>query len=320
MKRSEKGTVLVMALLAAVVALLLAAFALRQAGRLLEAERLLGDKLEAELQANSTLQQIHYIALLSPFEANHLAPPRDEALQVPDSIPLDGTPLLLFDSRIRLRDAAAGLSVSNLNAYVVGNLLGQRREKTDTVATLVSRLVDWKDFDDRRRASGAEAEEYRRLGRSALPRNHPHLQSKYEIFLVWGFDEKAVKGCLSPHLHHLPAHAVNINTADGSLLQAALGISPLDAAQLLSIRQSKGTLVPTDVYRITGMEPDFATFTPFQTMPARGLVIEVEAKVGQAISRLRVEASYAEEVFTPYRVWYAGTSGALHAEDGEEGG
>ncbi len=141
-------------------------------------------------------------------------------------------------------------------------------------SALLDALQDWKDADDAPRPEGAEAGEYLEEESPFLPRNGP-LQRLDELSRIQGFTE-SVTTRLAPYVTIRSDGRVNINTAPGPVVSAAVGGGASLGRTLLGVREQRGTFGTLSDIRNAlpgGSGPNLGSIGLLQTAPTRILVI-----------------------------------------------
>lgn len=162
-----------------------------------------------------------------------------DAQQGPE-VRFDGTPypLALGDTQLRIAILDEGGRV-DLNAAppeMIATLLLAMGVGEGTARRLADAILDWRDEDDRRRADGAEAAEYRALGLPYGPRNGP-FETVQELRLVLGMTD-AVYERLAPHVTvHSGTTGIDPAVATRAALLAVPGISENQVEQWLASRR-----------------------------------------------------------------------------------
>lgn len=102
--------------------------------------------------------------------------------------------------RVSMRSEGGKIDLNAAAPELLAGLFGQVLSEVADVDpdALAAQVVDWRDRDDDRTMKGAEAEEYRALGRENAPRND-RLESIGELTEVLDFDGDLVRR-LEPHV------------------------------------------------------------------------------------------------------------------------
>ena len=110
---------------------------------------------------------------------------------------------------------------------------------------VVDALGDWKDADSRRRAHGAETQEYERAGSRWVPRNAP-LEWIEELRRVHGVSEQLARA-VAPYVTVGGDGRVNLNTAPESVLAAVPRLGSAGARAIVSRRRAGQPFTSTTI-------------------------------------------------------------------------
>lgn len=162
------------------------------------------------------------------------AAPRDPWARLPDRLPAD----------ITVGDVVVAVRWLDLGTVLNVNLAGERElvvlleallQDAPTATRVAQAIVDWRDEDDIARAGGAEAEQYRRAGRSALPTNGPFrtLDDLNEVLGV----TPPIAARLRPYLTtDGVSRRINLNAAPDPVLRNVPGMTEPLLATILALR------------------------------------------------------------------------------------
>lgn len=180
----------------------------------------------------------------------------------------------LLDSRARLHLNRAGRA----DLVRLSTALGVGRQRSERLAAA---LLDWRDPDARRRASGAEARDYAALGLPVRPRDGP-LPSVKELQEVRGIDRDLYRR-LRPYVTVVGDGRVNLNSAPAPVLAVLPGLG-LRAARTLVRARSEGSF--ESAYQVARVLPGDAA----RRLRRRIDAFRERAAYGPRFGMLRVRA------------------------------
>jgi len=167
----------------------------------------------------------------------------------------------LGDGRYRVVavDVNSRINVNLATEQMLTTLLGEAGRPSNDAEALAQAILDWIDGDDLRRARGAEAAEYRRLGLDHLPRNGP-IATLEEVLHVRGMTPEILYGAaddrwafgrrrsgIAQWLTVQGSGRINLNTAPPEVLAALPGFTPAVVAVVLDLRQRRWIWSISDV-------------------------------------------------------------------------
>lgn len=168
----------------------------------------------------------------------------------------------LGDGRYRVVavDVNSRINVNLATEQMLTTLLEEAGRPANDAEALAQAMLDWIDGDDLRRAQGAEAAEYRRLGLDHLPRNGPiatleellHVRGMTREILYgaaddrWAFGRRQRSG-IAEWLTVQGSGRINLNTAPPEVLAALPGFTPAVVAVVLDLRQRRWIWSISDV-------------------------------------------------------------------------
>jgi general secretion pathway protein K len=200
-----------------------------------------------------------------------------------------------FTYRIELRDAYARLPLNGVSEDHLRRLLLALRVDSRRADRLAQAIADWRDFDQFRRANGAERSNYLRAGAPVLPDDGPFADVA-SLRFVLGMSDSLV-AALASYLTVMGGGGVNLNTAPRPVLLALPGMTE-ESASLLLRERAAGRRV-TDLTRFIEMLPSGArqqlrTALPMlrniATFETREMQVTSEAWQAGGIARVRVDA------------------------------
>jgi len=167
----------------------------------------------------------------------------------------------LGDGRYRVVavDVNSRINVNLATEQMLTTLLAEAGRPANDAEALAQAILDWIDGDDLRRAQGAEAAEYRRLGLDHLPRNGP-IATLEELLHVRGMTPEIPLrrgerplGVRAPAIRdravvdRAGSGRINLNTAPREVLAALPGFTPAVVAVVLDLRQRRWIWSISDV-------------------------------------------------------------------------
>ena len=238
MRRSQRGLVLVTALL--IVAIVAATAAYLSLGQHLWLRQMqnLTERTQADAMRHAALEWIGVLLMreLKDGNVDHLG--EVWAKELPP-LPYEGGVI-----KASVSDATARFNLNNLvkggQASIPDIAAFQKLLRfLELNPVLAEALVDWIDADSNTRAGGAEDLEYLNVERPYRAANQP-LTSIDELRLIRGFTPEAVEK-LRPHVAVLPeGTGVNLNTASNIVLAAVFpDMAPSQAEAIVKAREAK---------------------------------------------------------------------------------
>lgn len=142
--------------------------------------------------------------------------------------------------RVRIRGEGARFNINLLLAQqdrmVLKNLFVLWGLDSDAADILIDRLTDWVDDDIGRQLNGAEQAEYEAAGISDAPANKP-FRSVDEMSRVLGMEElTAIRPDWREAFTIFGDGKIDVNEAGPEVLQAATGLTPEMAADIIRVR------------------------------------------------------------------------------------
>ena len=142
------------------------------------------EKLEANIEARSTLEQLKFYILTGNYDSiaisNNLTP-------FPSKIYLDARKQKIGDVTITLSDLSGKINLFYPSPSMVATIASDG--KRELFYTMRDSLKDWLDKDNIVNLNGAEQAYYKlQANKAYLPRNAPAIQSVDELWLIKGFE------------------------------------------------------------------------------------------------------------------------------------
>jgi hypothetical protein len=216
---------------------------------------------------------------------------------------IDGRPYRLADRMwISLMDARGLLNPNGVDALTVQRFAAGFGLAPQQASMLADVALDFRDDDDLRRLSGAEADDYARLG-LAPPRNGPfqsptelrYLPAWRDAVSLWDDGAEDAIG-----LHGIAL--VNPETAPAAVLRALPGVDTSIATELVRQRDAGLRIAPT-VAQLTAAAGATGLYSPVTTAPSDTLVVTQWAERPGWALRYAVTHTPNSE-YGPWRIEY----------------
>jgi len=211
---------------------------------------------------------------------------------------------------VSFQDTRGLLSLSAVGDTGIGRtmmerLLGTYGVDSDTSARLIDALLDYRDTDPLRRLNGAEAEEYRAIGKEYLLRNDD-LKTPRELVNVYGWAEVEALWGDDPITNHVGINQnmmLNPNTAGWRVLVALAGATPETAQDLLGSRR-RGEILDVTPLVMPGLSGDpFAGGPSIVKLVGRELQVSFFPRNGRPGIRIHVTHLPLSN-YAPWRIQY----------------
>ncbi|MDG2243289.1 MAG: type II secretion system protein GspK [Rhodospirillaceae bacterium] len=184
---------------------------------------------------------------------------------------LDGRPYIVASNQkyaIQIQDGRGLVNLNNISAQNTIRFLKALGVEEGSQSQLADTLQDYRDADDLRRLSGAEENDYRRLG--LHPPANGHLMSPWEAQRIIGWESNANLWNTQferPLMSTCRASGFNPNTAPREVLSSYIdGISMERANMLVNYRENLPFRNARNVGEAAGVvllnQPFFFSFTP----------------------------------------------------------
>ena len=177
--------------------------------------------------------------------------------------------------RVVAVDVNSRINVNLATEQMLTTLLAEAGRPVNDAEALAQAILDWIDGDDLRRAQGAEAAEYLRLGLDHLPRNGP-IPTLEELLHVRGMTPDILSR-IAQWLTVQGSGRINLNTAPREVLAALPGFTPAVVAVVLDLRQRRWIWSISDVAadpRLAGAPSLEAVARQLISLTAQGLGTE----------------------------------------------
>lgn len=208
------------------------------------------------------------------------------------------------DNLFSIQDESGLVSLNMRNPSHLLNLLGVLGVPGTEVGPLIAKLQDYTDEDDLFRLNGAEAGQYKKLGR--LPPANRRLQTSWETAQILDWDK--YKGLWQDN--HLPRLSnsfwdatPNFNTAPERVLQSWNGITREDSLRLMEARRQQPFQSPDDVYRILGKQLGFDSLG-MSFFPSRYLRLSIWRQGARRMKEVHVQLTPQADQLSPWLIEY----------------
>ncbi len=304
-KSSQRGSILVMALVIMTIALGLATYVVELSRQSVKNSALLLDKLHAKIDTESHLEMAKFLISSGQFHAAKIAitPPPDILLDSSDWS-LRGDPIFIGQSKIELYDAGSKPFLNKLSPWALKRLFIINDIDASIAEIATQSYRDWIDKDHFHHLNGAEKNYYRtEKGYGYEPRNTPALQSTEELRLLRGLEGSEASEFVTSQLNLFGTGDLNVNTSSAKILEGVLNISQQQAEDLVTLRNQKGTLVFNDLKLITGR--DFShELSGVSVFSTQSVEIFITTTIGEARDTLRALINFTPRSDAPYTVVY----------------
>lgn len=262
MRSRQHGFVLVLTLwVLAAIAIAAAYFGERvQASLRLATAR--QDQTEAQIALGNGRAELLYRMAVTPVSRYGLG-------DRPNVIKLDDRAYADAGTVVQLQDAAGLINLNGFTDDFMTRLLGRFGVAENRRAALIDALRDYADADDLRRLNGAEAAQYRSIGRPDLPRNAA-LVSTMELRDVYGWGQEASlwrAGGLREFVTIEGEPRLNPNTASALVLESLPGVTA-DIARLIIARRELEPIGPEWLDRTLGTHYSGIMGSPVTSFPS----------------------------------------------------
>jgi general secretion pathway protein K len=205
--------------------------------------------------------------------------------------------------RVRVQDEAGKIDINAAPDEMLEGLFRTVGVDAASASRLVDAIADWKDPDDLRRLSGAEAADYRAAGLPYVPRNGPFLAVD-ELRLVLGMTP-ALFERIGPFVTvYSRSGRINPVTAPAEVIRSLPGIGIDQADLYVAVRSALEVPQPNLLPALIGAERYVTRLTP-QTVTIRS-----EGRTARGGSFVReAVAVFTRTPAAPYRLvsWRQGS-------------
>ncbi|MDQ2667458.1 MAG: general secretion pathway protein GspK [Gemmatimonadota bacterium] len=248
--------------------------------------------------------------LLHPLDA------RTKALSTKDLDPwsdlafLRADTIVLGDERAssQVFDAGTRVQINRASEAEIRRLLTALPLDAGLADRLAQRIMDWRDADDFRRASGAERDEYLRNGARRLPTNADF--GRVEDLLDVDGMTREIYTKLAPLVTALGTGQINVNAAPAIVLHSLPGLgdeaialitrAQVDGRPIRSLEELTQKLSPGARQSIVDAGYELPQHITFET---REVVVESEGWVSGSPVRVHAESLFARGGDALFTVW-----------------
>lgn len=300
---NQKGSVLIITLIIMSIAVTLAFYIIKLSKDILSTSSMILDKLEAKIEAESTVELLKYLVSTNSFGKDHIKintkniESKNIGISLPEKIWINGEAVEIGNTKIKALDTNSKFDISSLDETLLRRILKYSGLKDKDIAVASDSYADWIDPDNLKHLNGAERYYYQfEKGYKYSPRNNANIQSIDELKLIRGFGDIYDK--IKNRLILAYKGGINIYTADAETLAIALGISIDNAKQILKIREKEklyGELSQPIEESYEDFEGIIATFPSFI------LELNVETTKNEAKEKIYCIISFRPDEKTPFR-------------------
>ena len=294
----RKGSAIIIVLLISAVAFTVAFFLIGVVKRMNFVSQSLVDKLNAKLEAESSVEKLIFGIASGEFHQNYVSLFIDG---LPERVYLDGRwHSLNNNTQVSTMDASSKFYLFNIPYSAVKRLLLLMENET-LALTFYQSLIDWCDKDDFERVNGAERLYYGSEGVAYVPRNYMAIQSEEELGIIRGLMDldEDLKVKIESFFVSYGSPFVNLNTADENVISAVLDIPVEMARMLIAVRNKNGALINSDLKRLFNISLSDSYITLF---PNKCIILTVKSEIRSAVERLKVVIDFNQDSESPYRV------------------
>lgn len=242
-------------------------------------------KLQAELEAQSILEQLKFYISTSNYDNTSLLNSTFTKLGAtyPAKVVLDGRWYKLApNKRFRIKDSSATFSAFALSPYIFSRFSTQNVAKQNIIR---DSILDWLDQDNEVRLSGAERYYYQNEKAAKYhPSNLYRLQDLAELELVRGMNSLSTKELtdIRQNTYYMNGSNVNLALVSPKMLSAYLNITLSQAQSLVELRKGDLQSFAKELRRFDGYNEDSMGFAL-----SKQFIIEIEVKQKQAKAILK---------------------------------
>lgn len=300
MKSSKKGSVLIISLIIMSIATALTIFIIKVTKEINTSYKLILDKLEAKITAESEIEKLKFMFLTSNFQSYKTTFLNKIDENYPDEIILDGRE---YNIKNKIKLSVLDLSAkANIFYYtdesslrpILEKILGRKEG-----VKLTNTYLDWIDKDNLVRLGGAEFSYYKNVEDAFYtPRNNSFLQDLEELTDIKGFSHDVYKKIKKYFTIAYLGSDLNLFLADTTLLS---NLQYISKAKLETIKNLKKTGKLKELEDF--IKKDQTLGELFTIEPSKVLRIKLEAISGEAVEKIYCIIDFKELNDTPYVVY-----------------
>jgi hypothetical protein len=302
---NQKGSVLIITLIIMSVAVTLAFYIIKLSKDLLTTSSMILDKLDAKIEAESTVELMKYLFSTNAFQKDSIKinsfpfENKEVSIKIPKKIWLNGDSVEIGDTVVKAVDTNAKFDITSFSydENLLRRILKSYGVENKDIAVAVDSYKDWIDPDDLQHLNGAEKYYYQfEKGYKYSSRNNRNFQDISELKLIRGFENIYDK--IKNHLILVYRGGINIYTTDAKTLSIALGISIDDAKQILKVREKEKQLGEL-------AQPVEELFNDYEgiifTYPSFIVEFNIETTKNEAKEKIYCIISFRPDEKTPFR-------------------
>lgn len=261
----------------------------------------LNNKLLAQLEAQSLLEEVKYYILMSDFDSRSFINNQPPAhYNLPKQLYLDNRTYALSEQiSLQLRDTSSMINLLYAPSIYIANSLTDFTQRQKRFV-LQDTLEDWRDKDNIVRLNGAEDSTYQHKRHENFHiRNMDALQDIAELHIIQGYhtiDEEKWND-FSQKSYVGPGASSNMFFLDASEISALLKISPSQARSLVRTRQRNPELFKTLVQAEKNYNDESCTF-----YISREIMVTINVTHGKAHTKIKTLIDFRTSIYRPYTV------------------
>ncbi len=300
MENTEKGSVLIISLIIMSIATALSLFIIKTTKDITESYKLILQKLEAKITAESEIEKLKFVLSTGLFKKYSVKIMNNIDNTYPDELYIDGRDQKLKeDITLSLLDLSAKANIFSYSSESdLKNLLKSIIDKNKALIVADSYL-DWTDKDNLVRLAGAELAYYKNaLHAKYTPRNNYFLQDIEELLNIRGVDSETYKKLKRYLSLSYSGSSLNIYLMDSTLLYS---LSYLKSSTIEKIKNLKKTGRLKELEKFIEKEPFLSELVA--TQPSKVLEIKISVKRGEAVEKIYCIIDFNELEDYPFVIY-----------------
>ncbi len=299
MKHSKKGSVLIISLIIMSIATSLALFIIKVTKDITVSSKMILDKLEAKIKAESEIEKIKFVFSTGKFKKYYLEP-TVSSLKLPSKIYLDGSNFQMDKhTKVSIKDTSSKVNLFFYTDETELKKLFSNIFNLKIVNKLTSTYLDWVDKDNFVRLGGAESEYYRSVLKAKYgTRNNTFLQDIEELLNIDGFTNDIYKE-LKKHITFIYRGGyINLYLADTKLLHM---FKYIDEETIKTIKNLKKTKRLDRLEKFISSKPELSEF--LSNEPSKVIEVWVKTSIGEAEEKIYCIIDFKETKNFPFVVY-----------------